>query len=148
MAWHSFPRHWQVPYLQYFRIWTAACNLFGMESKVTLSDRWSDRVNRNLAESQIEGGVDLRDVPPETVLHVRTRNHSYTIVNKGSGWALICGHPQYCPEPTLVHIAGSTWGGAMLKESFIGRGMRLEFRGEAARPILTSPILDIEECVA
>ena len=57
-------------------------------------------------------------------------------------------YPQYCPEPVLAHITGSTWGGAMLKESFIGRGMRLEFRCEAARPIVTSPILEIEERVA
>ena len=116
-----------------------------MDAIFRSSEHWSDEVNHNLVQSEIEGGVDLRKVPAETVLEVRTRNHAYTIVNKGSGLALICGHPQYCPEPVLVHIKGSTWGGAMLKESYIGRGMRLEFQHEQERPILTSPILEIEE---
>ena len=119
-----------------------------MELNFSPSANWSDRVNGNLAQSQIEGGVDLRHVPADTVFHVRTRNHSYTIVNKGSGWAWICGHPEYCPEPVLVQITGSTWGGSMLKDSYIGRGMRLEFQQEAQRPITTSPILEIEERAA
>jgi len=106
---------------------------------------WSDRVNHNFAQSQVEGGVDLRQLPPDTVLKVRTLNRQYTIVNKGSGQALISGHPDFCPEPVLVRIKGSTWGGAMLKESFIGRGMRLEFQRDADNPVTTSPILEIEE---
>jgi hypothetical protein len=116
-----------------------------MESNISSSQHWSDLVNHNLAQSEIEGGVDLRQVPAETVLEVRTKNHSYTIVNKGSGLALIWGHPHYCPEPVLVHIKGSTWGGVMLKENFIGRGMRMEFQRETERPIVTSPVLEIEE---
>jgi hypothetical protein len=72
----------------------------------------------------------------------------YTIVNKGSGLVLISGHPQYCPKPVLAHIKGSTWGGAMLKEHYIGRGMRLEFQLEDDRPVLTSRILEIEQRAA
>uniref|UniRef100_Q023T0 Uncharacterized protein n=1 Tax=Solibacter usitatus (strain Ellin6076) TaxID=234267 RepID=Q023T0_SOLUE len=116
-----------------------------MDAIFRSSEHWSSEVSHNLVQSEIEGGIDLRRLPAETVLEVRTRNHSYTIVNKGSGLALICGHPHYCPEPVLVQIKGSTWGGAMLKESYIGRGMRLEFQREQERPILTSPILEIEE---
>src|SRR4051812_33619206 len=112
------------------------------------SEQWSDDVNRNLAESEIEGGVDLRQVPADTVIEVRTRNRCYKIVTKGDGLAMISGHPQYCPEPVLARIKGSTWGGAMLKENFIGRGMRLEFQLDAQRPIVTSPILEIEEHAA
>ena len=119
-----------------------------MQSIVSPSEHWSDTVKHNLAQSQIEGGVDLREVPAETVLEVRTRNRSYTIVTKGQGLALISGHPEYCPEPVLVRIKGSTWGGAMLKENYIGRGMRLEFQRDAERPILTSPILEIAERAA
>jgi hypothetical protein len=40
---------------------------------------------------------------------------------------LISGHPEYCPEPVLVAIAGSTWEGSMLKRGFVGRGMHLGF---------------------
>jgi hypothetical protein len=130
-------------------MWPGACTLKGMESNFSANEFWSDTVNSNLVESQIAGGVDLYQVPAETVLEVRTRNNVYTIVNKGSGLAMISGHPQYCPEPVLAHIKGSTWGGAMLKEHYIGRGMRMEFQLDDERcPILTSRILGIEEVAA
>ncbi len=116
-----------------------------MEPNFRSSEHWSAEVSRNLAQCEIEGGVDLRTVAPETVLAVKTRNRVYTLVMKGSGRAMICGHPQYCPEPVLVHVIGSTWGGAMLKEAYLGRGMRLEFQRDRDRPVLTSPILEIEE---
>ena len=65
----------------------------------------------------------------------------------GGGSALISGHPQYCPEPILVVIAGSTWGGSMLKRRFVGRGMHLEFHHPEYRtPIVTSSIQEIREC--
>jgi len=86
----------------------------------------SDTINRAVVQSDIEGGVYLRDLPSGTKLEVLTENHAYTIIQQDKG-QLICGHPQFCPEPTLVRIAGSTWGGSMLRESFLGRGMRMEF---------------------
>ena len=59
---------------------------------------------------------------------------------------MISGHPQYCPEPVQVTIAGSTWGGSMLKVRFIGRGMHLEFHHPAySAPIITSAIQEIFE---
>jgi len=43
-----------------------------------------------------------------------------------------------------VRIAGSNWGGSMLKAAFLGRGMHLEYRHPDYRgPIVTSPIVDI-----
>ena len=88
----------------------------------------SDEVNRNIIQSEIEGGVFLGDLPPSTVLQIHTQHHCYTTLLLGGGDALISGHPQYCPEPILVVIAGSTWGGSMLKRRFVGRGMHLEFQ--------------------
>ena len=104
---------------------------------------FADDVNRNVAQSEVEGGVHLQDVPPDTVLEVETRNHTYTIVHRGCGRALISGHPKFCPDPVLVQIQGSTWGGAMLKQSFIGRGMHLEFRHPVYLSVTTSPILEV-----
>ncbi len=107
----------------------------------------SDEVNRNILQSEIEGGVFLGDLPPSTVLQIHTQHHCYTMLPLGGGSALISGHPQYCPEPILVVIAGSTWGGSMLKRRFVGRGMRLEFHHPEYRtPIITSPIQEIREC--
>ena len=107
----------------------------------------SDTVNRNIVQSEIEGGVFLERLPPWTVLQIDTQHHSYTAVMLGNNSAFLSGHPIYCPEPVLVSIAGSTWGGSMLKLRFVGRGMHLEFHHPSYRmPIITSPIREIREC--
>ena len=108
----------------------------------------SDQVNANVVQSEIEGGVSLGDLPPSTVLEIQTQHHRYTAVFLGESQALISGHPEYCPEPVLVAIAGSTWGGSMLKLRYIGRGMHLEFcHPEYRTPIVTSRIQEVRERV-
>jgi hypothetical protein len=104
-----------------------------------------DAVNSRIVQSEIEGGVHLRDVVPGTILEVRTQNRAYTIEYRGSGQALISGHPVFCPEPVLVNIHGSTWGGSMLKERYIGRGMCLEFAPPTTPAITTSVIVDVRQ---
>ena len=108
----------------------------------------SDAINNNIVQSEVEGGVHLRDVPPGTVLEVQTQNRAYKILYQGWDQALISGHPVFCPEPVPVTIHGSTWGGSMLKSRFIGRGMRLEFGHPDFEPIRTSVILDVREVAA
>jgi hypothetical protein len=104
----------------------------------------SDQVNGNIIRSEIEGGVYLRDLPDTSTLEVITQNRGYTLVIVRDGEAWISGHPEFCPEPVLVRIAGSNWGGSMLKAAFLGRGMHLEYRHPGYRgPIVTSPIVDI-----
>jgi len=104
---------------------------------------FSDEVNRNIVQSEIEGGVYLDELSEGAVLEVETQHHWYTIVVRGRGKELISGHPHYCPQPIPVRIEGSTWGGSMLKLRFIGRGMRLEFRHPVYRTVITSRIVDI-----
>ena len=103
----------------------------------------SDEVNRNIVQSEIEGGVYLDDLPQGATLDVETQNRHYKIVNHGAAQALISGHPKFCPQPVLVKIHGSNWGGSMLKVRFIGRGMHLEFRHPEYRTIMTSRIVEI-----
>ena len=106
----------------------------------------ADQVNCNIIQSEIEGGVHLADLTCDSTLEIETQNRSYTLVNRGNGEALLCGHPQYCPQPVLVRISGSTWGGSMLKMAFVGRGMHLEFRHPGySRPIITSRIRDVRQ---
>ncbi len=106
----------------------------------------SDEVNRNFVQSEIDGGVFLNDLPPATVLEIQTQHHCYRVVLLGDNNVLISGHPRYCPEPIQVAIAGSTWGGSMLKRRFVGRGMHLEFRHpEYQTPIVTSRVQEIRE---
>ena len=105
-----------------------------------------DEVNRNFEQSEIEGGVFLNDLPPATVLEIQTQHHLYQIVLLDDNNVLISGHPKYCPDPIRVAIAGSTWGGSMLKRCFVGRGMQMEFRHpEYQTPIVTSPVQEIRE---
>jgi len=104
----------------------------------------SDAINSNIIRSEIEGGVYLRDLPEPATLEVETQNRWYTMVVRHDGFAWIWGHPEFCPEPTLVRIAGSNWGGSMLKTAYLGRGMHLEFRHpDYEGPIITSPIVEI-----
>ena len=104
------------------------------------SPHLSEAVNGNIVQSEIEGGVHLKDVEPGTILEIETENRAYTIQYQGLGRALISGHPVFCPEPILVTIHGSTWGGSMIKTGYIGRGMRLEFCHPTYMPITTSII--------
>jgi hypothetical protein len=104
----------------------------------------SETINRNIIQSEIEGGVSMQNLPKGAVVEIETQNRIYTLVSCGAGDALLHGHPMFCPEPVLVTIHGSTWGGSMLKHQFIGRGMHLEFGHPAyAGPIITSRIVDI-----
>jgi hypothetical protein len=93
----------------------------------------------------LEGGVDLRRLPEGTELELETENRFYTLRYCGCEKAWISGHPQFCPQPVLVKIHGSTWGGTMIRTAFIGRGMHLEFDHPHFRTILTSRIVEIKE---
>ena len=103
----------------------------------------SDAINRSLAESEVEGGVNLADLLPGAVVEVETQNRAYTLLNQGDARVLISGHPQFCPNPRPAKILGSSWGGTMLKEAYIGRGMHLQFRHAGCGPITTSRILEV-----
>lgn len=108
------------------------------------SPHLSDAVNHNIIRSEVEGGVYVHDLPPESQLEIETQNRFYRLVHRGGGHFLISGHPKFCPEPTLVFVAGSNWGGSMLKKAYLGRGMHLEFlHPDFDRPIVTSRIVDI-----
>jgi hypothetical protein len=119
------------------------------KSMFTPHPNLSDDVNRAIVQSEVEGGVFLHDLPPSTILEIQTLNHCYTAVLLGGSDALLSGHPQFCPSPVQVAIAGSSWGGSMLKLRYVGRGMHLEFRHpEYATPIITSPIQEIRDHTA
>ena len=106
---------------------------------------WPEILNGRIIRSEIEGGVDLRRLPPGSVLEVRTQNRSYTIVTRSWNNVQITGHPMFCPEPVAARIHGSTWGGSMLKQHFIGRGMQMEFQISGSLPVTTTTILDVQE---
>ncbi|HZL56617.1 MAG TPA: hypothetical protein VFC21_06040 [Bryobacteraceae bacterium] len=105
----------------------------------------SEAINRGIVGSEIEGGVHLGDLPDGACLEVETENHLYAIVKAGPGLVSISGHPRYCPDPIEVRLGGSSWGGSLLKSSYIGRGMRLEFWHPSHDLVTTSRIRGIRQ---
>ncbi len=103
----------------------------------------NERVSAAIMQPELESGVYLEALPEGTVLEVETSHHRYTIVNRSCGEALISGHPTFCPEPIVVRVEGSTWGGSMLQAGFIGLGMRLTFLLPTHRTVTTSRIIEI-----
>jgi len=104
----------------------------------------SDEINRNIIQSEIEGGVYLRDLPCGAVLRIEMHDWTCTMIYCDDGEALISGHAVFCPSFVKVRVSGSTWGGSMLKQSFIGRGMHLEMLHPRYGVIVTSLVMDIQ----
>jgi len=106
----------------------------------------ADDVNRGIIQSEIEGGVFLNDLPP---LPFSRSRPCITATPRPAGRqrsASSPANPEFCPHPVQVAIAGSTWGGSMLKLQYVGRGMHLEFRHpKYPTPIITSPIQEIRD---
>ena len=114
----------------------------------SVQEHLSDQINCNIIQSEIDGGVYLRDLKAGDTLEIETQDWTCTLVYRGDHQASVSGHPLYCPAPVLVYITGSTWGGSMLKLFYIGRGMHMEFLHPAYERILTSPVVDIRAMAA
>lgn len=89
-----------------------------------------------------EGGIDLRQVKPGTVIEVETRNNTYTLIPQASGETTIWGHPEYCPEPALIAGLGGAYSNGLFREGYLSPGMRLSFPIEGRR-VSTSSIIAI-----
>ena len=89
--------------------------------------------------------MHLGELPEGACLEIETENHLYSIVKSSGDVISISGHPRYCPDPVQVQIGGSSWGGSLLKSSYIGRGMRLEFWHPAHELVTTSKIREIRQ---
>ena len=90
-----------------------------------------------------DGGVDLRQLKPGTVLEVQTKNNVYSVVPQASGESLIWGHPELCPEPILIAGLGSAYDSGLFRESYLGPGMRLSFPLQGRR-VSTSRIIAVQ----
>ena len=89
-----------------------------------------------------EGGIDLRQVKPGTVIEVETRNNTYTLIPQASGETMIWGHPEYCPEPTLLRGVGGAYVNGLFREGYLSPEMRLSFPSDGRR-VSTSRIVAI-----
>jgi len=81
---------------------------------------------RNIEESKKNGGVQLDKLAVGACLEAQTRNTLYKIkVLENEKYMIEGGF--YFEEPTEASIAGSTWGGSMLKQGWLGIDMYIEF---------------------
>jgi hypothetical protein len=88
--------------------------------------------------------VEIGDLLPLTKLNVQTHNSSYhvTLLDPCESIALVQGG-RYFQEPAEVYLCGSSYGGTLLKTSWIGFGMRMEILSQGRR-VVTSPVLAVE----
>lgn len=95
-------------------------------------------------EATRQGGVDLAELPTLTRLHVRTQNTVYQVVllSPGESKVLIQGG-RFFSEPTESYLCGSSYGGNLLKVSWVGLGMRIEVMREGRR-IVTSTVESVD----
>lgn len=107
------------------------------------SPHLSDEINRNIIDSEINGGAWLEKLADGRALRFKTANSTYRLWADAEGW-LIEGHPKYCPTPTRCVPHGSTWGGSMLKMGWVGVGMHFEC-GLGDRVMTTSEIESVNE---
>ena len=109
-----------------------------MKTPYTPHPNLSKEINDALAEQEMLGGVwvtkptgaAVQDEPYLATgkkLYVQTQNTMYVIEKRGEDEFWIHGNQKYCPVPTKCHIIGSNYGGSMLRMSYIGRGMYMEF---------------------
>ena len=103
----------------------------------------NEGINQNARQSEREEGLCLDSLEVGDLLELETGTRTYLIENLGNGQILISGHPKYCPQPTLVELYGSAWGGIILKPGFIGRHLCLAFRHPHHGIIRTSRIEEI-----
>ena len=95
-----------------------------------------------LSRPELESGLELDTLPIGAVAEVETKHHTYRVEYRGHGKALVSGHPDYCPQPVLVDLCGSTLGGD-LKFRVIQPGMRMLFFHPVFGAVSTSRVLHV-----
>ena len=106
-----------------------------------------DPLNLGILKAKDQEGVDVDELAVGAVLEVETGHHTYLMENFGKGNVRISGHPKYCPEPVMVIYHGATGDAPMIRMSFIGRGMRMEFQHPTLGVIRTSRVQDIRQVI-
>ena len=95
-------------------------------------------------EISLRGGVNITGLEPITPLIVRTENTVYRImVLEPYRFRILVQGGSYFPEATPAHLQGSGFGGSLLKQGWIGQGLRMEICTDDNR-IITSRVRSME----
>ena len=90
------------------------------------------------------GGLSIAELDPITPLVVRTENSLYRItVLEPRGRRIMVQGGAYFPHSTPAELEGSSLGGSLLKQGWIGPGLRMEISSEGKR-IVTSRVRSME----
>ena len=88
-------------------------------------------------------GVGLNELDAFTTLLVRTLNSLYrVVVLEPPRTRILIQGGEFFPQLTEARLAGASFGGSMLKLSWLGCGLRMEVCSEGQR-IVTSPVQSI-----
>ena len=90
-------------------------------------------------ESSGSQGLTIETLDAGAALLVKTRHSSYRVVILDGPRHLVVVEGGVFPEPTIVRLAGATFGGSALKLGCILVGLRLEF-GIGAGQITSSTV--------
>lgn len=90
------------------------------------------------------GGLSIAELEPITPLVVRTENSLYRItVLEPRGRRILVQGGAYFPSSTPAELEGSSLGGSLLKQGWIGPGLRMEISTDGRR-IVTSRVRSME----
>ena len=90
-------------------------------------------------------GINVREAEPLVPILVTTQHSRYRIIplRWGHSDVLVQGG-QFFPEATEARLAGSTFGGSLLKMHWINIGMHMEIHtGNGGGSIITSRVADV-----
>lgn len=100
----------------------------------------SDDINRKIDSQNQDTGVFIKNLPKGTFVQVQTQNSTYIFECLGGSNIAIQGNGRYFNDRTEGALAGSTWGGSMLKMGWVGVGMHMEVWTQATGTVTTSEI--------
>ena len=90
-------------------------------------------------------GINVREAEPLVPILVTTKNSRYRIIplRWGQSDVLVQGG-SFFPDLTEAHLAGSTFGGSLLKMHWIMVGLHMEIATEhGVGPIVTTRVTDV-----
>jgi hypothetical protein len=98
-------------------------------------------LRQKLGEVKDQAGLLINELPPQTLLLVRTQNSVYKIliVDPSSGDIIIEGGRKFT-KPQSARLNGTTLGGSTIMMGWIKRGGFLEIGGEGLKTWTTSMV--------
>lgn len=82
-------------------------------------------ITSRIEEQKRLGGINTSCLDAGTRIEVETLNSVYKMELLGNGAIRVSGG-EHLADNTVGHFSGSTWGTSLLKQNWIGKGMRME----------------------